>query len=492
MNNIENKKHCLKPTDKFLTDNFGRPISNNSDSLTVGENGPVLLEDLFLIEKLASFDRERIPERVVHAKGAGAFGYFELINSMDKFTKAKVFTNLNSKTPVAVRFSTVVGSRGSADTARDPRGFATKFYTEEGNLDIVGNHIPIFFIRDSKKFPDMIHAFKPSPENNIVDNNRFWDFISSNPESTNMITFLFSDLGTIKSYRTIGGFGVNTFIWINSEGDRVFIKYHWVPVLGVKTISRVEAEMLAGTDPDIATKDLFNTIANGGKVEYILKVQVMPMQIIDSLDFDPLDDTKVWPEDKFPLLTVGKMTLEKNPDNFFGEIEQIAFCPANIVPGIELSSDKMLQGRGFSYRDTQRHRLGANFAQLPVNAPKVAVNNYNQDGPMRYEYNKGNVNYKPNTLNNDLPAVAPMGKENPISLQGNVEMKPIDKQNNFKQAGERFKKMSEKEKAVLIDNIAANMIDVDYEIQMKATQNFGKADPQWGNGVRKALGLPCR
>lgn len=492
MANIESKKHCLKAADKYLTDNFARPISNNSDSLTVGENGPVLLEDLFLIEKLASFDRERIPERVVHAKGAGAFGYFELINSMDKFTKAKVFTNLNSKTPVAVRFSTVVGSRGSADTVRDPRGFATKFYTDEGNLDIVGNHIPIFFIRDSKKFPDMIHAFKPSPENNIVDNNRFWDFISSNPESTNMITFLFSDLGTIKSYRTIGGFGVNTFIWINNEGTRVFIKYHWIPVLGVKTISRIEAEILAGTDPDIATKDLFNTIANGGKVEYILKVQVMPMQIIESLDFDPLDDTKVWPEDKFPLLTVGKMTLDKNPDNFFGEIEQIAFCPANIVPGIELSSDRMLQGRGFSYRDTQRHRLGANFAQLPVNAPKIAVNNYNQDGPMRYEYNKGTVNYKPNTLNNDLPGVASIGEEKPMSIQGKIEMKPIDKQNNFKQAGERFKKMSEKEKAILIDNITASIVDVDYEIQLKVIENFSKADPQWGREVRKALGLHCR
>lgn len=492
MEKTENKKNCFKAENNYLTDNHGRPITNDSDSLTVGENGPVLLEDLFLVEKLASFDRERIPERVVHAKGAGAFGHFKLINSMGKFTKAKIFNDFNTITPVAVRFSTVVGSKGSADTARDPRGFATKFYTVDGNLDIVGNHIPIFFIRDSKKFPDMIHAFKPSPENNIVDNNRFWDFISSNPESTNMITFLFSDLGTIKSYRTIGGFGVNTFIWINNEGERVFIKYHWVPVLGVKTISRVEAEMLSGTDPDIATKDLFNTIANGGKVEYILKVQIMPMHIVDSLDFDPLDDTKVWPEDKFPLLTVGKMTLDKNPDNFFGEIEQIAFCPANIVPGIELSSDKMLQGRGFAYRDTQRHRIGANFAQLPVNAPRVDVNNNSQDGPMSYKYNKGSVNYKPNTLNDNLPKVAPSGKEKPVFLEGNAEMKPIDKQNNFKQAGERFKAMSEKEKEILIDNIAASMMNVNYEIQMKATENFGKADPQWGNGVRRALRLHCR
>lgn len=481
--------HNVQSDEKYLTNNVGAPVTNDENSLTIGRSGPVLLEDLDLIEKLASFDRERIPERVVHAKGAGAKGYFELTKSMGKYTKAKVFTDVGCKTPVTVRFSTVIGSRGSADTLRDPRGFATKFYTEEGNLDIVGNHIPVFFIRDAMKFPDMVHSFKPSPDNNVTDKNRFWDFISSSPESTQMITFLFSDLGTIKSFRTIEGFGVNTYVWVNEEGKRVFIKYHWKPLLGVKTINRHEAEMLAGVDPDVAVRDLYETIEKGHTVEYDLNVQIMKPEISDTLEFDPLDATKTWPEDEFPLIEVGRMTLNENPKNFFGEIEQVAFCPANLVPGIELSQDKLLQGRGFSYKDTQRHRIGANFQQLPINRPKTYVSNNMQDGPMRYFYNKGNVNYKPNILNDNNPHEYPKGKEKLVCISGEKVREKIDKQDNFRQAGERFRSMSKKEQCTLIDNIVSDMWEVDLKIQLKAIENFMKTDVNFGKGVKEGLKL---
>lgn len=476
-----------KEKEKYLTNNQGIPVVDDANSLTVGKNGPVLIEDLDLVEKISSFDRERIPERVVHAKGAGAKGYFEVTKCMKKYTKAIVFNKIGNKTKVAVRFSTVIGAKGSADTLRDPRGFATKFYTTEGNLDIVGNHIPVFFIRDAMKFPDMVHAFKPSPTNNLTDKNRFWDFISNSPESTNMITFLFSDLGTIKSYRTIEGFGVNTYVWVNEKGHRVFIKYHWIPKLGVKTIDRHEAEMLAGVDPNVATKDLYDAIEGGKKVEYTLKVQIMEPDKANKLDFDPLDATKVWPEDMFPLVEVGKMVLNENPKNFFGEIEQIAFCPSNIVPGIELSNDKLLQGRSFSYKDTQRHRIGVNFQQLPVNRPKSPVCNNTQDGPMRYFYSDSSINYKPNSLNDNKPKDYPKGKECPIYVEGKLVREIIDKSDDFTQAGERFKSMSCKEQCILVDNIVADMWEVDLKIQLKAIENFCRADKEFGKMVKEKL-----
>jgi len=356
--------------DKHLTTNQGVPVSDNQNSLTVSERGPVLLQDVHLIEKLAHFDRERIPERVVHAKGAGAHGHFQVNKSMSKYSCANFLQDPKKKTPVFVRFSTVVGARGSADSVRDPRGFAVKFYTEEGNYDLVGNNLPVFFIRDAIKFPDMVHSFKPAPDTNIPTassaNSRFWDFISLTPESTHMITWLFSDRGTVKSFRTMEGFGVNTYKWVNKEGKEVYVKYHWKPTAGVHSIDRHESTRLAGEDPDIATRDLYDTIASGKTVEYELNVQLM--DIADELkqNFDPLDATKTWPEDKFPLMPVGKMVLNRNPENYFAEVEQAAFCPASIVPGIELSADKLLQGRVFAYADTQRHRLGPNYLQLPV------------------------------------------------------------------------------------------------------------------------------
>ena len=445
-------------TKKHLTTNQGVPVSDNQNSLTVGQRGPVLLQDVHLIEKLAHFDRERIPERVVHAKGAGAHGYFEVYKSMAKYTCAKFLQDPKKKTPVFVRFSTVVPFRGSADTVRDPRGFAVKFYTEDGNYDLVGNNLPVFFIRDAIKFPDMVHSFKPAPDTNIVNDNRFWDFISLTPESTHMITWLFSDRGTVKSYRKMEGFGVNTYKWVNLEGKTVYVKYHWKPKAGVETIDRHEATRLAGEDPDIATRDLYDTIASGKTVEFELYVQIM--QLADELrqDFDPLDATKTWPEDKFPLMPVGKMVLNRNPENYFAEVEQAAFCPASIVPGIDFSADKLLQGRIFSYADTQRYRLGPNYLQLPINRPQVPVNNNQRDGSMQYgPYGGGTVNYEPNTLASGMPSEAPATAKAQENLEGSMVRQKISLTNDFTQAGERYRSLNHVEQDHLVDNIVDSL-----------------------------------
>ena len=421
--------------EKRLTTNQAVPISDNQNSLTVGERGPVLLQDVQFIEKMAHFDRERIPERVVHAKGAGAHGYFEVYKSMAPYTKAKFLQIPKKKTPVFVRFSTVTGGRGSADTVRDPRGFAVKFYTEEGNYDLVGNNLPVFFIRDAVKFPDMVHAFKGAPDSNMPSSssahNRFWDFISLTPESTHMITWVFSDRGTPKSYRMMEGFGVNTYVWVNDKGKAVYVKYHWKPLLGVHSLDRHEATKLAGTDPDYLTRDLRDAIASGGEVEYELNVQLM--DIADELkqDFDPLDATKTWPEDKFPLMPVGKMVLNRNPKNFFTEVEQAAFCPASIVPGIEFSSDKLLQGRTFSYADTQRYRLGANYLQLPINHPLVPVNNNQRDGFMQTQEFSGQVNYEPSNLADAMLKEASSGASRVDRIEGEVTRQKINLTNDF-------------------------------------------------------------
>ena len=475
--------------EKHLTTNQGVPVTNNQNSLTVGERGPVLLQDVNLIEKLAHFDRERIPERVVHARGAGAHGYFQLYKSMAKYTCAKFLQDPKKKTPVFVRFSTVVGSKGSADTLRDPRGFAVKFYTEEGNYDLVGNNLPVFFIRDAMKFPDMVHAFKPSPDTNIGADSRFWDFISLTPESTHMIMWLLSDRGTVKSYRKMEGFGVNTYKWVNAEGKAVYIKYHWKPKAGIETIDRHEAARLAGEDPDVATRDLYDTIASGQKVEWELNVQVM--KIADELKqtFDPLDPTKVWPEDKFPLMPVGKMVLERNPENFFAETEQAAFCPATLVPGIEFSADKLLQGRTFSYNDTQRHRLGPNYLQLPINRPIVPVDNNQRDGSMQAGSFSGPVNYEPNTLAGGLPAEAPANPTGVYRVEGDVNRKRISLTNDFEQAGQKYRSMGKVEREHLIDNVVDSLGKAEKSIQKRMAANFTKADPELGKRVAKGLKL---
>jgi len=478
---------------KYLTTNQGVPISDNQNSMTAGQRGPVLLQDVQFIEKMAHFDRERIPERVVHAKGAGAHGYFQTYESMILYTKAKFLQVLEKKTPVFVRFSTVTGGRGSADTVRDPRGFAVKFYTEEGNYDLVGNNLPVFFIRDAIKFPDMVHAFKGAPDNNMPSassaHNRFWDFISLTPESTHMITWLFSDRGTPKSYRMMEGFGVNTYVWVNDKGKAVYVKYHWKPKLGVQNFNRHEADKLAGTDPDFLVRDLWETIASNGEVEYELNVQLM--DIADELhqDFDPLDATKTWPEDKFPLMLVGKMVLNRNPKNFFAEVEQAAFCPASIVPGVEFSADKLLQGRTFSYADTQRHRLGANYLQLPVNRPVVSVNNNQRDAAMQIGEFSGPVNYEPSSLDRNVPKEAPTGNPKEYRMEGEVTRQKISKTNDFTQAGERYRSLSKMDQEHLVDNLITDLMSISKPIQKRVAENLTKADPELGKSVAKGLKL---
>lgn len=474
--------------DKHLTTNQGVPVTDNQNSLTVGERGPVLLQDVHLIEKLASFDRERIPERVVHAKGAGAHGYFKVHKSMAKYTRAQFLQDARKKTPVFVRFSTVVGFRGSADTARDPRGFAVKFYTEEGNYDLVGNNLPVFFIRDAIKFPDMVHAFKPAPDTNIPAEVRFWDFISLTPESTHMITWLFSDRGTVKSYRTMEGFGVNTYKWVNARGKAVLVKYHWKPGDGVHPIDRHEAARLAGEDPDVSTRDLYDTIASGKPVEYEMKVQIMEMADELKQAFDPLDATKTWPEDKFPLMPVGKMVLNRNQDNFFAEVEQAAFCPAAVIPGIELSADKLLQGRVFSYADTQRYRLGANYLQLPINRSRAPVNNNQRDGAMQYApYGGGTVNYEPNTLAGGMPHEAPAAATEEYLPQGAVVRQKINLTNDFEQAGQRYRSLGKVDQDHLVDNIVDSLGKASKPIQQRVVDNLTRADPAFGKRVAGGL-----
>ncbi len=467
----------------YLTDSLGRPIPNDTNSLTVGPGGPVLLQDVHLIDKIAHFDRERIPERVVHAKGTGAFGFFQPYQCMSEYTYADFLQNPSQKTKVFVRFSTVIGSKGSADTVRDPRGFAVKFYTNQGIYDIVGNDLPIFFIRDGIKFPDVIHSLKPSPDTNLRDPCRFWDFVSLTPESTHMITWLYSDQGTIKDYRHVDGFGVNTYVWVNKLGKRFFIKYHWKTQQGLKNIDRFEAEQLAGADPDIAVRNLHEAIANGNFPRWELAVQIMDPDIVGTLDFDPLDDTKIWPEDVFPLIGVGMMTLNRNPDNFFAEVEQAAFCPGNIVPGVELSTDKMLQGRSFSYFDTQRHRIGPNFMQLPINRSSSPVNNNQRDGNMTYDINPNPINYSPNSLGNNLPRPAKLPPSAPEYVEGVITRAPIELTNDFYQAGVKYNSYSEEEKEHLIDNIAVELHQCPEDIINRVIHNFSQASKDFAYRV---------
>jgi catalase len=409
---------------------------------------------------------------------------------MAPFTKAKFLQIPKKKIPVFVRFSTVTGGRGSADTVRDPRGFAVKFYTEEGNYDLVGNNLPVFFIRDAIKFPDMVHAFKGAPDSNMPSSssahNRFWDFIGLTPESTHMITWVFSDRGTPNSYRMMEGFGVNTYVWVNAKGKAVYVKYHWKPKLGVHTLDRHEATKLAGIDPDYLTRDLRDTIASGGEVEYELNVQLM--DIADELkqDFDPLDATKTWPEDKFPLMPVGKMVLNRNPTNFFTDVEQAAFCPASIVPGIEFSPDKLLQGRTFSYADTQRYRLGANYLQLPINHPLVPVNNNQRDGAMQTGEFSGQVNYEPSSLAGMLKE-APSDASRINKIEGEVTRQKINRTNDFAQAGKRYLSLSKMDQEHLVDNLIADLMHINKQIQQRIIENLTKADAKLGKSVANGL-----
>jgi len=397
-----------------LTTNQGIPVSDNQNSLKIGERGPVLLEDFVLREKIMHFDHERIPERIVHARGSAAHGYFEVTNPLGKVTKAAFLQKKGARTPVFVRFSTVAGNKGSRDLARDVRGFAVKFYTTEGNFDLVGNNMPVFFIQDAIKFPDLIHAAKPEPDREFPQaqtaHDTFWDFISLTPESFHMIMWTMSDRAIPRSYRMMEGFGVHTFRLVDAKGASTFVKFHWRPALGAQSVVWDEALKISAADPDFHRRDLWETIDGGDTVEFELSVQLFSEEEADRFDFDVLDPTKLVPEELVPLRPVGRLVLDRNPDNFFAETEQVAFCVGNVVPGIDFSNDPLLQGRLFSYLDTQLKRLGGpNFHQIPINAPKCPFTNNQRDGHMQMLVPKGRVNYEPNSLDPSGPREIPQG-----------------------------------------------------------------------------------
>ncbi len=404
--------HREHPEDQYLTTNHGVRVSHTDDSLKAGPRGPTLMEDFHFREKMTHFDHERIPERVVHARGSAAHGYFQVYESLTDLTKASLFQDPSKKTPVFVRFSTVVGFRGSADTVRDVRGFATKFYTEDGNWDLVGNNMPVFFIQDGIKFPDLVHAIKPEPHSQTPQasaaHDNFWDFTSLMPESAHMIMWVLSDRALPRSYAMMEGFGVHTFRFVDEEGKGRFVKFHWRPVLGTHSLVWDETQKIAGKDPDFNRKDLWERIENGDYPEFELGIQVVEEADEHAFDFDLLDPTKIIPEDEVPVRIVGKMTLNRNPDNFFAETEQVAFHPGHVVPGIDFTNDPLLQGRLFSYIDTQLNRFtSANFNEVPINRPLAEVHNNQRDGFMRQTINRGRVNYFPNSLGGGCPMTAP-------------------------------------------------------------------------------------
>lgn len=475
-----------------LTTDGGSPVGDNQNSQTVGEHGPVLLQDFHLIEKLARFDRERIPERVVHARGTGAHGVFESYNDFSTYTKASFLNTAHKQTPVFVRFSTVAPSQGSPETVRDPRGFSVKFYTDQGNYDLVGNNMPVFFIRDAMKFPDMIHSFKPSPVYNKQDQARVFDFLSHQPESTNMLTYLYSDLGTPASYRKTDGFGVHAFKWINAKGDIRYVKYKWTSLQGIENLTAQQAQEVAGKNSENLTQDLYTNLKAGNFPSWELSVQILKPEELAKFDFDPLDPTKIWPENLVPAVKIGKMTLNKVPDNFFEETEQAAFDPGVVVPGIEPSEDRLLQGRLFSYADTQRYRVGTNYQQLPINRAKVPVTNQNQAGSMNAGHTAGETNYE--------PSVHPTASEDPhykaaswAIPNATIQQKRISKTNDFKQAGDLYRSYSETEKEHLISNLAGDLGQVDNaEIVYEMASHFYKADKDYGTRLAKALNLDLK
>lgn len=476
---------------KILTTGAGMPVDDDLNSITAGKHGPTLIQDVHLIDKLAHFDRERIPERVVHAKGAGAGGYFEVTADVSKYTRAKFLSEVGKRTEVFARFSTVGGERGSADSERDPRGFAVKFYTEEGNYDFVGNNTPVFFIRDAMKFPDFIHTQKRHPATNLKDPDMFWDFLSLTPESNHQVTILFSDRGTPAGFRNMHGFSGHTFMWYNEKGEYCWVKIHFKTEQGIKNLVRAEAGALAGSDPDHATRDLFNAIAAGNPPSWKVYAQIMTAEEAKNYRFDPFDVTKVWPHGDYPLFEFGRMVLDRNPENYFAEVEQVAFSPGNFVPGIAASPDKMLQGRIFSYADTHRHRLGPNFHLLPVNAPKAAKEvNYQRDGNMRFDENAGGApNYWPNSLGGPAPdaSFAPP----PIDVAGIADRHSFDLGDvDFVQAGALYGKvMTDSDRTNLVGNIAAHLGNAQKRIQLRQTAIFFKSHEEYGSRLAEALGL---
>ena len=466
-----------------LTRDNGAPVGDNQNSYTAGEYGSVLLQDVQLIQKLQRFARERIPERVVHARGTGVYGEFVASKDISDLTKASVFSK-NKTTPVFVRFSTVIHSKGSPESLRDPRGFATKFYTDKGNWDLVGNNLPVFFIRDAIKFPDMVHSLKPSPVTNRQDPNRFFDFFSHVPESTHMLTWLYSDFGIPANLRQTDGFGVHAYKMINDQGDVSYVKFHWKTQQGIKNLTPEQAAKIQSKDFSHATNDMYESIAAGNYPKWDLYIKVLKPSQFANLDYNPLDATKMWLNVK--ETRVGTMTLNRMPTNFFQETEQAAFAPANIVPGIEPSEDRLLQGRVFSYADTQMYRLGANHQQLPVNRAKVAVNNWNQDGIGNQGRQTSDVNYQPSRKDNLVES--DNARYSSKAQAGMSLQKKITKENNFSQAGVLYRSFNEQDKKNLIRNLAGDLGQVrDSETMHIILSYFYQADKDFGSRITKAV-----
>ncbi|MBW8350057.1 catalase [Bacillus sp. IITD106] len=485
---------------KEMTTNQGLKLSEDEFSLKAGERGPTLMEDFHFREKITHFDHERIPERVVHARGFAAHGEFELYESMEDYTSAKFLQDPSVKTPVFVRFSTVAGSRGSAETVRDVRGFATKFYTEEGNFDLVGNNIPVFFIQDAIKFPDLIHAVKPEPHNEMPQaasaHDTFWDFVANNQESAHMVMWHMSDRAIPRSFRMMEGFGVHTFRFVNDQGKAHFVKFHWKPVLGVHSLVWDEAQKISGKDPDFHRRDLWEAIEMGQYVEYELGVQLIDEEEEFSFDFDILDPTKIWPEEDIPVRIIGKMTLNRNVDNVFAETEQVAFHPGHIVPGIDFTNDPLLQGRLFSYTDTQLIRLGGpNFHELPINRPVCPFHNNQRDGYGRQTINKGQVSYHNNSLANNTPMPVSGEKGGFVHYQEKMEGHKVRRRSDsfkdhFSQATMFWNSMSQPEKMHIIDAFSFELGKVrSMSVRQQVVNMFSNVNSEMAAAVADAIGV---
>ena len=473
-----------------LTTAAGAPVADNQNVMTAGPRGPMLIQDVWFLEKLAHFDREVIPERRMHAKGSGAYGTFVVTHDITKYTKAKIFSEIGKKTDLFVRFSTVAGERGAADVERDIRGFAIKFYTEEGNWDLVGNNTPVFFLRDPLKFPDLNHAVKRDPRTNMRSAKNNWDFWTSLPEALHQVTITMSDRGIPLSYRHMHGFGSHTFSMINDKNERVWVKFHLVCQQGIETLTDEEAEKITGKDREAHQRDLYESIEKGDYPRWKMFIQVMTEEQALKMPYNPFDLTKVWYKKDFPLIEVGYLELNRNPENYFAEVEQSAFNPANIVPGIGFSPDKMLQGRLFSYGDAQRYRLGVNHNQIPVNAPRCPFNSYHRDGQMRVNNNAGStLGYEPNSYGKWQEQ--PEYKEPPLALSGAADHWNFREDDNdyYTQPGKLFRVMSPEQKKVLFENTARSMGDIPKEIKLRHISNCYKADPEYGQGLAEVLGI---
>lgn len=493
----------IETQNKKMTTDQGVAIEHTEDSLRGGLRGPTLMDDFHLREKIMRFDHERIPERIVHARGAGAHGVFELYESQSKYTKAKFLQDTQRQTPVFVRFSTVAGSRGSADTARDVRGFAVKFYTEEGNFDLVGNNMPVFFIQDGIKFPDLIHSVKPEPHNEIPQaasaHDTFWDFISLSPESTHMIMWHLSDRAIPRSFALMEGFGVHTFRLVNEQNKGHFVKFHWKPLGGVHSLVWDEAQKIQGKDPDFHRRSMFDAIEEGKFFEYELGLQIIKEEDEHKFDFDLLDPTKLIPEELVPVKIIGKLTLNKNPDNYFAETEQVAFCVGNLVPGVDLTNDPLMQARLFSYLDTQLSRLGSpNFAEIPINRPINPVSNHQQDGHMRQGILKGRVNYFPNSLGNGFPAMTPEKEGGFVHYPQSLEGKMTRERNpafndHFSQAKLFFHSLAPIEKKHLKEAAIFELGKVEtLAIRQRMIETFLNVDSELAEDVAMKIGVDIK